>query len=553
MLGHLFRIVSNTNSKEIYMGSILLTVVGSSYLAHYFGFSYSLGGFIAGMMIADTIYKYQVEADLIPFRDLLLGVFFVSVGLQIDLNVVVQNLLTIVLLGLGLMVMKALVLFLIVVISEKKQVALKTALTLSQVGEFALVVLSMVLASQMMDPAPVQILIVTIVLTMIATPFLIDQSDNIVRMVFRTKVQPAHLDAATLLGGHVVLLGFGNFGQMVSRLLDEAGINYVVITDDTDDFVKAREQGKSAVYGDVSDRVLLQQVEIQKAMSTILALDDIDEVKRASASIGMIDPNIKVIAKVPSEQEKDELESFEHQMVLDGNTQTAGLIVDQIQRSRLLAKETSELRFMADIGEMKAAESIEAVALEQKRLLEVISQSFNAMREGRNIMHLKAFHESFHVLSEIIGNAINDILTDASLTTALYERINVLLDNQEQLVTLNTVLENLGKEIKTLSEDEKTHSLSQIAVEGLDAILLTLKDLASAYSDIDMQLLANMTSDNGKGLSGIRQSYLGAEMELEAGNKAVLVSATNHMDQLRGLFGKIGTNYQKLAAVPASS
>jgi CPA2 family monovalent cation:H+ antiporter-2 len=402
-----------------------------------------------------------------------------------------------------------------------------------------------------LDPAPVQILIVTIVLTMIATPFVIDQSDNIVRLVFRTKVQPTHLDAATLLGGHVVLLGFGNFGQMISRLLDKAGINYVVITDDTEDYVKARELGKSAVYGDVSDRVLLQQVEIRKAMSTILALDDIDEVKRASASIALIDPSIKVIAKVPSEQEKEELESFEHQLVLDGNSQTAGLIVDQIQRSRLLAKETSELRYMTDIGEMNAAESIEAVALEQKRLLEIISKSFNGMREGRNIMHLKAFHESFLVLSEIIANAINNILTDTSLTTDLYERINVLLDNQEQLVTLNSVLENLGKEIKTLSEDEKTHSLSQIAVEGLDAILLTLMDLAHAYSDIDMQLLANMTSENGKGLSGIRQSYLGAERELEAGNKAVLVSATNHMDQLRGLFGKIGTNYQKLAVEPA--
>ena len=552
LLGHLFRIVSNTNSKEIYMGSILLTVVGSSYLAHYFGFSYSLGGFIAGMMIADTIYKYQVEADLIPFRDLLLGVFFVSVGLQIDLNIVVQNVLTIILLGIGLMLIKALVLFLIVVISEKKQVALKTALTLSQVGEFALVVLSMVLANQMLDPAPVQILIVTIVLTMIATPFVIDQSDNIVRLVFRTKVQPAHLDAATLLGGHVVLLGFGNFGQMISRLLDQAGINYVVITDDTEDYVKARELGKSAVYGDVSDRVLLQQVEIRKAMSTILALDDIDEVKRASASIALIDPSIKVIAKVPSEQDKEELESFEHQLVLDGNSQTAGLIVDQIQRSQLLAKETSELRHMANIDEMNAPDSIEAVALEQKRLLEVIAQSFNAMREGKNIMHLKAFHESFTVLSEIIGNAINDILTDTSLTADLYERINVLLDNQEQLVTLSSVLENLGKEIKTLSENEKTRSLSQIAVEGLDAILLTLMDLAHAYSDIDMQLLANMTLENGKGLSGIRQSYLGAEKELEAGNKAVLVSATNHMDQLRGLFGKIGTNYQKLAVVHMS-
>ena len=89
VLRHFFRIVSNTNSKEIYMGSILLTVVGASYIAEHFGFSYSLGGFIAGMMIADTLYKYQVEADLIPFRDLLLGVFFVSVGLQININVVV--------------------------------------------------------------------------------------------------------------------------------------------------------------------------------------------------------------------------------------------------------------------------------------------------------------------------------------------------------------------------------------------------------------------------------------------------------------------------------
>jgi hypothetical protein len=288
-------------------------------------------------------------------------------------------------------------------------------------------------------------------------------------------------------------------------------------------------------------------------MSTILALDDIDEVKRASASIAIIDPGIKVIAKVPSVQAKEELESFEHQLVLDGNTQTAGLIVGQIQRSQLLAKETSELRHMANISGMEAAESIEAVALEQKRLLEVISQSFNAMREGKDIMQLKAFHESFHVLSEIIGNAISDILTDPSLTTDLYERINILLDNQEQLVTLNAVLEDLGKELRNLSKVEKTHSLSQIAVEGLDAILLTLTDLAHAYSDIDMQLLANMTSENGRGLSGIRQSYLGAEKDLEAGNKAVLVSATNHMDQLRGLFGKIGTNYQKLAAAPVSA
>ena len=546
LLGHLFRIVSATNSKEIYMGSILLTVVGASYVAHHFGFSYSLGGFIAGMMIADTIYKYQVEADLIPFRDLLLGVFFVSVGMQIDFNVVVQNILTILGLVVSLMLVKAIVLFLIVVISEKKQDALKTALTLSQVGEFALVVLSMVLANQMLDPELVQVLIVTIVLSMIATPFLIDQSDNIVRLVFRTSVQPAYLDAATMLSGHVVLLGFGSFGQLVSKMLDKTDISYVVVTDDTDDYVKAREMGKNAVYGDVSDRVILQQVGIQKAMSTILALDEVDAVKRASAAISMIDPALKVIAKVPTEQEKGELETFDLQLVLDGNTQTADLIVSQIRQSQLLAKETSELRYMASLSDKSPAEAIEAVALEQKRLLEIISQSFNAIREGQDILQLKAFHESFNVLSQIIGGAIRQIMTDDSLTPEAYERINTLLDNQEQLESLNVVLESLGKELKQLGDHEQTRPLTLIAVEGLDAILMTLQDLAHAYNDIDMQLLANMTSEDGKGLSGIRQSYLGAEKDLEASNKAVLVSATGNMDRLRSLFGKIGSNYQKL-------
>src|SRR5210317_2289533 len=133
LLGHLFRIVSATNSKEIYMGSILLTVVGASFIAHHFGFSYSLGGFIAGMMIADTIYKYQVEADLIPFRDLLLGVFFVSVGLQINFNIVLANILAIVLLVIGIMLIKSITIFAILVFTSGRKVALKSAITLSQV------------------------------------------------------------------------------------------------------------------------------------------------------------------------------------------------------------------------------------------------------------------------------------------------------------------------------------------------------------------------------------------------------------------------------------
>ena len=222
LLKWFFRVVSETNSKEIYIGSILLTAVGASWLAHHFGFSYSLGGFLAGMMIADTIYKHQVEADLIPFRDLLLGVFFVSVGLQIDLGVVTANLSAIVLLCLGLMAIKAAVLFLILLPFNSRVVTLKTAVNLAQIGEFALVVLSLMLGNRLMPPDQVQILMVTVVLSMVATPFAINNTDALMRLAFKYGPETGPAASLSLVSGHVVLLGFGHLGQIIARQL-EAG------------------------------------------------------------------------------------------------------------------------------------------------------------------------------------------------------------------------------------------------------------------------------------------------------------------------------------------
>ena len=292
-LSHIFRVVSNTNSKEIYMGSILLTVVGASYIAHHFGFSYSLGGFIAGMMIADTIYKYQVEADLIPFRDLLLGVFFVSVGLQIKMDVVLANILPVVLLGTGIMVIKAATIFIILSFAGDKKVAFKSALSLSQIGEFSLVVFSLVLANKLMDPTAVQILMVVIIASMVAAPFLINNTDKICALIFKTNIEDRALDQASLIGGHVILCGYGSFGRVVSEQLSESNIDHVVLTNNTEAFVKAKEAGKTVVFGEPDDRALLERLKIQKAMSTILALDDFEDVKKTSASITLIDPKIK--------------------------------------------------------------------------------------------------------------------------------------------------------------------------------------------------------------------------------------------------------------------
>jgi CPA2 family monovalent cation:H+ antiporter-2 len=549
LLSYFFKIVSNSNSKEIYMGSILFVVIGASYIAHYFGFSYSLGAFIAGMMIADTIYKYQVEADLIPFRDLLLGVFFVSIGLQIDLGVVKDNILIVLGLSLFVMLVKMTVTYLILIKSNTPKTSLKTAITLSEIGEFSLVVFSLLMAEQMMDTVIIQILMVTIVLTMIYTPFLINNLDSIVGLVIKTDIAEESFEKSSVIGGHVILCGYGTFGQAVSEKLQKEEINHVIITDDTDDYVKAKESERNVVFGDPADRVLLDKLRIKDAMSIVIALESIEEIQKVSASVTLVDPDLKIIAKVASEKDKANLDQFNHDFLLDGNVHTATLLVDKISKSRILAKETSSLQYLDNYSLDNPLDAIEKTQKEQARLLDIISKSFNAFREEKDIMQIKALYDSFKVLNEIVGAAIRDILTNAKLESKEYEKVNLLMDNQTSLVALNEELEKLGKELKLLGDNTKTKSLAQMAVEGLDTVLLTLQDIADSYDDMDMDMLKGMTQGEGRGLSKIRESYLDTKMELNADSKALLVSSTNHMEGLKAIFGAIGENYRKISVM----
>lgn len=547
VLGHVLKVVSNTNSKEIYMGTILFVVVGASYLAHYFGFAYSLGAFIAGMMIADTLYKYQVEADLIPFRDLLLGVFFVSVGLQIDLSVAVNNVDLVLTMTVAVMLIKALLIFVLLVYSVGRKDALKTALTLAQIGEFSLVVFSLLLVNQMLAPTMVQVVLLAIVTSMILTPLLINHVDRIASLLFPANAQEEALDSSSVIAGHVILCGYGLFGRVVSEQLARSAINHVVITNNTDAFVKARAADKTVVFGDPWDRTLLENVRIHDAMGTIIALDDFDEIKKTGAAITLIDPDLKVIARVPTDAERKPLQAFNFDLILDDSSHAAAMLVEQMSRSRLLARETSRLQYLGDYSVERPGEAIAKVQREQARLLDVISRAFDALREGKEWMQVAAFSDSFKVLAEIIADAVANIMSQSSLDVGEYERLNLLLDIQRQLGAINEVMQDLGKELKVLESDDSTANLAHVAVEGLDLLLLSLKDIAEDYSDTDMQILTGMTSRKGRGLARIRENYLGGGKNLAPEIKAVLVSATNHMERLKALFGVVGESYRKLA------
>ena len=548
LLARVFKVVATTNSKEISMGTILLVVVGASYLAHHFGFSYSLGAFIGGMMLAETIYKYEIEADLIPFRNLLLGVFFVSVGLQIDPHLIGEKILVIGLLLAGIMLTKALVLFLILIAWQKKKTALKTAITLSQIGEFSLVVFSLLSSTRLLDPAACQTVIVTVVASMILTPFLISNAERLARILTREKTEDGPIATEDVLGEHVILCGFDVFGRAVSQRLDQADIKHVVVTDDTDDYVSARQVDKSVVFGNAADRMLLERLNIRKAMSTIVTADGIDRIKEITTSISIIDPKLKVIAKVLSEEEQGELDEFNHEFVVDGNSHAASVLVERIRKSRILASETARLQFLGGFSKDDAKGSLKLLASEQARLLDIMSSSFNALREHRDIMSLKALHESFNILCEIIDTHLKELSQQGNLSPDDFEQLSVISDNQRILESMSRALEELGRELRGLEEEKATQSLATMAVEGLDTILLTLKDVASSPNQEDLRILTALTSADGGGMSKIRGRYLDIDQELAPATKALMVSATGHMDQLKEFFGALGKNYERLAS-----
>jgi len=222
-LEHFFRWVMSTGSEEISLVAVLLVVMGASYLAHLFGFTYSLGAFIGGMMIAETKYRYRIETDLIPFRDILLGVFFVTIGMLIDWHSIIDYGHIILGLLVGITVLKGLLIFGLLYYFVPKRTALKTAMALFQVGEFSLAILALARSNDLVSNEVNQIMIITIVLSMIMTPFVLK---NIKRLADLFTHEPVKLRDRALVGGtyrdHIIVCGYGPVGQkLVKKFVED--------------------------------------------------------------------------------------------------------------------------------------------------------------------------------------------------------------------------------------------------------------------------------------------------------------------------------------------
>ncbi|HAA2040255.1 TPA_asm: potassium transporter [Campylobacter jejuni] len=275
LVDRIFRLIIHTSSQEIFISTVLFMVIGASFLANYFGFSYSLGAFIAGALIAETKYKHKIEADLIPFRDLLLGLFFITVGMQIQLDVVAQNWFLIIVLTLLVMALKFGIVFGFLFLYTKKRVALKTAFAIAQIGEFALAIFSLLQAKNMLDIKTSQILIVVSILTMIITPFILNnirKITNVVEDIALNTNAVQNIDSNIKLKNHLVVFGYGRLGQEVVQKIKNTGVPYLVLESDLNLVELGVSRGENVVFANAAQEETLKIANIEECAVAIITV-----------------------------------------------------------------------------------------------------------------------------------------------------------------------------------------------------------------------------------------------------------------------------------------
>lgn len=337
LLNPFFHEVTQTRSDELFVGTILFLAIGASYFAHVLGFSYSLGAFIAGMLIAETRYKHQVEADLVPFRDLLLGIFFITVGMQIDFGIIASYLHVISLLLVCVMALKFTIIYAIVKRTENRRNSFKTALSLVQIGEFSLALLELARTNGLIGPPHGQILIVTIVLSMIITPLILKNLSRISDTVLKPDTaDDVPVFESESLSGHTIILGFGEFGQNIARKLKAQGEPYIAIENKIATFQKVLPLGEPVIFGNALKKEILKKAYFAQAKSIIVAIDNptklyhICETLKHTASVD------KIIVKVHSSSEQQIIDDLGIHHVIVENTLTSDHIVALVLKQKEL-------------------------------------------------------------------------------------------------------------------------------------------------------------------------------------------------------------------------
>ena len=276
-----FNLVAGQRSRELFVMNVLMVTLLLAFATKSAGLSYALGAFIAGMLISETKFRYQVESDIAPFRDILLGLFFISVGMLLNLQQIAANLGLVLLILLAFVLLKAAIVSLVIRLMQYEAgVAIRTGLILAQAGEFSFVILALGVEQHLISGPALQLVLAAALLSMVLAPFMIQFNGRITRKLVSSYSRNSGQivqdidDASKHLHNHVIICGYGRSGQYLGRFLQEESIPFVALDIDPSRVLEAAAAGENVMFGDAARRVVLEAAGAARAKALIISYAD---------------------------------------------------------------------------------------------------------------------------------------------------------------------------------------------------------------------------------------------------------------------------------------
>ena len=315
LLRPLFHEIAHSRLRELFTLAVLLVVLASAWATTVAGLSLALGAFLSGMMLAETEYRHQIEAVIRPFRDILLGVFFISVGMLMDMRLLADELWVALATLVALVVLKAAIAALVTrPFTTTRFKALRTGIVISIGGEFGVALCTIGLQADLLPGRIGEPLLVAIVLSMILSPFILNNNKAIARFLLREKGPPpssAREEVATIeiaRREHVILCGFGRVGQNVARVLESQGFEYIALDLDPARIRAARQAGDPVLFGDSADESMLVKVGLETASAVVVSFSDPATSVGILHSIRRLRPDVPVLVRTADDVRIKELQ-----------------------------------------------------------------------------------------------------------------------------------------------------------------------------------------------------------------------------------------------------
>jgi CPA2 family monovalent cation:H+ antiporter-2 len=379
-------LVARRKSEELFMLNLLLMTLGLAYLTEHAGLSLALGAFVAGMLVAETEYKHQVETDIRPFHDVLLGLFFITIGMKLDWRPVLdQWLLVLLLTTLPVVAKFVLVAALARAFRTQPGTALRTGLYLAQAGEFGFVLLTLGASGGLVAPEWMSPILASMVLSMLATPFLIMHSDRIVNRLSASDwlMQSVALTSiakrAIAAEHHVIICGYGRSGQSLARLLVPEKIPYMALDLDPDRVRQAAAAGQSVVFGDAARLQSLMAAGLARAAAVVITYHDTPSALKILHLVQDHAPKVPVIVRAVDDSDIDRLraagatevvpEAIEGSLMLAGHA--LALVGVPMQRVIRITRDARDARYSLLRGYFHGADDDTVQELSQARLKSV--------------------------------------------------------------------------------------------------------------------------------------------------------------------------------------